>query len=81
MTAARMTKARARQLGLPGVEPTTPRKKGKRDRTAVPAKDCAPNVCHLCGELLGRPVDENRHFEANPTHARYESSLTFKAAL
>ena len=81
MTAVRVTKEQARQLGLPGVEPAPPRRKGKkRDRTAVSSAECAPNVCHVCGVLLARPVDEDRHQAANPDHRRYESSLTWKAA-
>jgi hypothetical protein len=80
VTAVRVTPAQARQLGLPGVPKTTPRKKGKRDRSTLPARDCAPNVCHTCGELLTRPVDEDRHLAAHPTHARYESSLTYRSA-
>jgi hypothetical protein len=79
--AARLSSAQARQLGLPGVDRATPKRKGrKKDRSTVPAKECAPNVCHACGELLARPVDEDRHFVANPGHTRYESSLTHRTA-
>ena len=80
MTAARLTKQQAKQLGLPGVTPTTPRKGRGRDRSTVPSKDCAPNVCHTCGILLPRPVDEDRHLDQHPTHCRYESSLTWQAS-
>ena len=79
MTAVRVSAARARQLGLPGVEAATKtRQRPKRDRAAVPSADCAPNVCHTCGVRLERPVDEDRHHTTNPTHRRYESSLTWR---
>ena len=67
---ARITAAKARQLGLPGVPKTTPRGKG-RTRQTVPSKDCSPTFCCVCTEQFPRPVDEDRHFAAHPDHARY----------
>ena len=67
--AARLTAAKARQLGLPGVPKTTP--KGKRSRRTVPAKDCSATFCVACQEVFERPVDEDRHFAAHHDHARY----------
>ena len=80
MSAARLSQAQARQLGLPGVERTTPKRKGrKKDRSTVADKECARNVCHACGETMAGETAEARHAEGTG-HARYESSLTFKAA-
>jgi hypothetical protein len=80
MTVARVTPARARQLGLPGVPKTTPRRKGKqRDRSTVPDRECARNVCHACGEIQAGEAAEARHVKATG-HARYESTLTYRTA-
>lgn len=67
---ARITPARARQLGLPGVEFTTPRGK-RRTKKTVPAAECGPTFCCTCDETFPRAVDEDRHFAAHPDHARY----------
>jgi hypothetical protein len=68
---ARITAARARQLGLPGVEPTTPRGKRRTTRKTVPSKECGPTFCVTCDETFPRPVDEDRHFAAHRDHRRY----------
>lgn len=72
--AARITAARARQLGLPGVEPSTPRGK-RKSRKTVPARDCSPTFCCTCHETFPRPVDEDRHFSGHPDHRRYGCTL------
>lgn len=75
MTAARVTPARARQLGLPGVPATTSRSRRGTRRT-LPAKECADTFCCTCRDRFGRPVDEDRHFAAHPGHARYGCDIS-----
>lgn len=74
---ARLSAKEAKQLGLPGVDKTTPRKKGKkRDRSTVPAKECAPNRCATCGEVMAGETAEQRHAKETG-HLRFESVLEF----
>lgn len=63
-----LTPAQARKLGI------TPPAGKRRTRTAT--TNCLPLRCCTCGEVFTRPVDENRHFDTNPTHRRYEAVLT-----
>ena len=68
----RISPARARQLGLPGVDAgAAPSGGRRRTRRTVPARECAPTFCVTCDETFPRPVDEDRHFAAHHDHARY----------
>jgi len=69
--AARLTKKQAQQLGLPGVEKTTPRGKRTNTKKAVPNKECLPNRCCTCGEIFTTEAGERRHAEQQ-RHLRFE---------
>ncbi len=74
---ARLSTKQAKQLGLPGVERTTPKGKKKRDRSTVPAKECLDSRCVTCGEQFAAATaeaKEARHL-ADTGHVRYESVL------
>ena len=66
MTAVRITAARARQLGLPGI-PKSSTKKGRVRRTAPGPYH---TQCVLCREEFRTRVGEDRHVEATG-HPRY----------
>ena len=66
MTAVRMSAAKARQLGLPGI-PKTTTKKGRVRRTAPgPYR----TVCVLCREEFTTRIGEDRHVDQTG-HPRY----------
>lgn len=68
--AVHLTPAQAAKLGI------QPAAKTRTTRRGTPARDCLPLRCVTCREILARPSDENRHFDANPTHRRYEAVLS-----
>ena len=76
----RLTAAQARQLNIPGVDPT-PAARGKgrrRDRTTVPDRECARNVCTTCGLRLAGETAEARH-NLETGHGRYQSTAQVTA--
>ena len=54
----RLTAAQARQLNLPDMPKAMSRRK-VRDRTTVPDRECARNVCHVCGEVQAGETAED----------------------
>lgn len=67
----KLTAAQARALGVA----STPQK--KRARAAVAAKECAPNRCTTCGEILAGETAEDRHCRETGHH-RFESTAIDK---
>lgn len=75
MTAARLTAAQARRLGIgagaaaPTPTPTPPAVTRRRRRPEPYA-----TTCHDCGERFTTQADETRHLETT-THRRYQLEL------
>lgn len=67
----RVTAAQARALLGAGTAQGAAKK--TRTKTAVPAKECAPNRCTTCGYVTKGETDEARH-NADTGHARFEST-------
>lgn len=68
-----LTEAQAKKLGIDVKGAGRPTK--KRLRNTVAAADCAATRCVQCDARFERPVDEDRHFAANPSHRRYEMAF------
>jgi hypothetical protein len=70
MTAARLSPARARALGIVSPSAGVPR----RTRRAVPGHGISR--CHNCGEVFTTDAAETRHVDTHPGHCRYQTALT-----
>jgi hypothetical protein len=71
MTAAKLSPARARALGL-DVPPSAGVTR-RRNRRAVPGH--GTTRCHDCGETFTSDAAETRHVNDNRGHCRYELEL------